>query len=96
MMKQWLIPAVVLIAVGGMGLGVGWSVNEWQDGNEAAPVQTPSVQTGPTQAELDAQLCAAALAAAGNAQASTGGGSNIIHVPQVPQEIKDAIGRYCH
>ncbi len=66
-MRQWLIPAVVLLAVGGMGLGVGWSVNEWHDGNEPAPVGTAPAETGPTQAELDAQRCEAALEAVGQA-----------------------------
>ena len=46
-MKQWLIPAVVLLAVGGVGVGVGWSVNEWWDDEgagkrEAAPSPTPN------------------------------------------------------
>jgi len=95
-LKQWLIPAIVLLAVGGMGLGVGWSVNEWKDGDEAAPVQT-----GPTQAELDAQRCEAALEAAGNVQPSGGGYSSLTrgesgtHIV-IPQEIRDAIDRYCH
>ena len=93
-MRQWLIPAVVLIAVSLTGVGVGWSINEWQDGDEATPVQA-----GPTQAELDAERCAAALAAAGNVEPSGGGtgfrggesGTSI----RIPQEIKDAIDRYC-
>lgn len=58
-MKQWLIPAIMLLAVGGMGLGVGWSINDWQDGGDSTPVPTEQpvapVQTGPTQAELDAE-----------------------------------------
>src|SRR3990172_362338 len=45
-MKNWLIPAVVLIAVGGVGLGVGWSINEWQGDDEVALVPTATAQTG--------------------------------------------------
>ncbi len=47
-MKQWLIPAVVLIAVGLTGIGVGWSINEWQEEGEppadqqARPSATPN------------------------------------------------------
>lgn len=88
-MKQWLIPAIVVLAVGGMGLGVGWSINEWQgsDGTSAP------VQTGPTQAELDAQRCAAALEAAGNVAPSQRGISSVI---AIPDEINRAVDRYCH
>ena len=99
-MRQWLIPAVVLLAVGGMGLGVGWSVNEWQDDSESTPAQATPVQTGPTQAELDAQRCAAALEAVGQAasrppnpeqsarslEADPAFGTSI---------LADAIDRYC-
>ena len=99
-MKNWLIPVVVLIAVGAMGLGVGWSVNEWRDGGEPAPATTATSETGPTQAELDAERCEAALAAAGNVQPS-GGGTGITGREQgtrihIPQEIQGAIDRYCH
>ena len=98
-MKNWLIPAVVLIAVGGMGLGVGWSINEWQ-GDDEAPAQ--SEQTGPTDAELDAQRCSAALQAYGEATGGTtaaGTAPGRIPVPgatPAANPILDAIDRYCH
>lgn len=99
-MKQWVIPAVVLLAIGGIGLGVGWSINEWQGDEETAAVTGSPTPAGPTQAELDAQRCAAALEAAGNVQPS-GGGTGIFDREQgtsidIPEEIKDAIDRYCH
>ena len=92
-MKQWLIPAVVLIAVGLTGIGVGWSVNEWQDGDGATPAET-SAQSEPSQAELDAQRCGAALEAAGNV-APSGGTSRLGPRIVIPDEIKQAIDRYC-
>ena len=57
-MRKWLVPAIVLLLVGGGGMGVGWSLNEWQDG-DGAPVPTEQpvapTQTGPTQAEIEAE-----------------------------------------
>jgi len=91
-MKNWLIPAAVLIVVGGMGLGVGWSVNEWQDGDEPGPVATPTAQTGPTQAELDAERCKAALEALGQAASKPPGERRSV----IPQELTEAVSRYCH
>ena len=91
-MKQWLIPAIVLLAVAGAGLGVGWSVNEWQDGGEPAPVATPTAQTGPTQAELDAEQCKAALEALGQAASKPPGERRSV----IPPELTEAVSRYCH
>ena len=95
-MKNWLIPAIVLLAVGGVGLGVGWSLNEWQDG-EGTPVRTEQpgapISTVPTQVELDAERCKAALQALGQAASK----------PEVqgqfsspPRELGQAVSRYCH
>ncbi|MCJ7511235.1 MAG: hypothetical protein MUP14_10190 [Dehalococcoidia bacterium] len=94
MTKRWLIPAILLLAVGGLGLGVGWSINEWQDGNEASV----PVRAGPTQAELDAQRCEAALEALGNAQPITHTDMRGTAQESIPQyaTLKDAIDRYCH
>ena len=91
-MKNWLIPAVVLIAVGTMGLGVGWSVNEWQNGDETTPVPTATVETGPSQAELDAQRCEAALEALGQAASKPPGERRSV----IPPELTEAVSRYCH
>ena len=57
-MKQWLIPAIVLVAVAGTGLGVGWSINEWRDDEgagkrEAVPTPTANpVRITATEAEV--------------------------------------------
>ncbi len=95
-MRQWLIPAIVLLAVGGMGLGVGWSINEWQDGGDSAPVATSTAGTGQTEAELDAQRCGAALQAAGNVAPQSVPQRPDIKLITIPDEIKNAISRYCH
>ena len=100
-MKQWLIPAIVLLAVGGLGVGGGWSINEWQDSDgTSAPVQT-----GPTQAERDAQrreddrLCLEAqqAAAAQKAARMRYSESRRSLVPSGPVDISvlEAIQRYC-
>ena len=42
-MKNWLIPAIALLAIGGAGIGVGWFANEWRGGGGAsAPRQQPT------------------------------------------------------
>ncbi len=97
-MKNWLIPAIVLLAIAGAGMGVGWSVNEWQDGGQSAPPteqSTPAAATGPTEAELDAQRCGAALEAAGNAQP---GPSRRVDTGELTAwgQIQQAVSRYCH
>ena len=98
-MKNWLIPAVVLIAVGAMGLGVGWSLNDWQGDDEAAPTPTATERAGPTQAEreaedvrlcLEAQQAAAAQEAAYHARHPERLGSG------VDTYVRLAIQRYCH
>jgi len=94
-MKNWLIPAIVLLAIAGAGMGVGWSVNEWQDGGQSAPVQTAPLQSGPSQAELDAQRCAAALQAAGQFSTSERG-AFIAKNAGYPEEIQHALDSYCH
>ena len=88
-MRNWLIPAIALLAINVAGIGVGWSISEWRDGDEA-PVRTEQaaapVQTGPTQAELDAQRCSAALQALGLQTLRDVGTA----------ELQDAVKRYCH
>ena len=96
-MKHWLIPAITVLVVNLAGVGTGWSVNEWLDDNGGGA--QGAAQTGPTQAEFDAQRCTAALEAAGEAaKAPPGEGlSGRFNVrPAVPQEITGAIDRYCH
>ena len=98
-MKQWLIPAIVLLAVGGMGLGVGWSVNEWWDDGEA-PAPTAPADTGPPQAELDARRCEAALEAVGQAASRPPNpeqpARSLEADPALGTSIlADAIDRYC-
>src|SRR3990170_2769091 len=94
-MRNWLIPAIVVLAVNLAGVGVGWSINEWQDSDKPPPTEqsTPPVTTGPTDAELDAQRCAAALEAVGNLDPRL-----IARYTEFPlaKEIKDASDRYCH
>ncbi len=46
-MKQWVIPAVVLLAVGGAGLGIGWSINEWSGGDGATGGHPPTPTANP-------------------------------------------------
>jgi len=100
-MKNWLMPGVVLIAVAGAGLGVGWFVNGWQDSDgTSAPVQT-----GPTQAERGAQrreddrLCLEAQQAAAAQEAAqmrySESRRRLVPSGRVDISVLEAIQRYC-
>jgi len=92
--------AVYTLALLGAAFGIAYAVFEWQD--EGPGLDTSAIErrldeleervgTEPTQAELDSERCAAALAAAGNLE-STGDsvGDDIRQA-----EIREAINRYC-
>ena len=58
-MKVWIVPTIALLLVGGAGFGIGWAVNEWQGDDGASVIEQESptpIQTGPTQAETEAEL----------------------------------------
>jgi len=90
--RNWLIPAIALLAINLAGLGVGWSLNEWKGGDQA-PVRSEqpaaAAETGPTQAELDAQRCVAATEAYGAIQAG------LIAYRGQAEVLEDLIKRYC-
>jgi hypothetical protein len=81
-----IILLVYTVALLAGSFGISFAVFEWRDGDQ------PPVQAGPTQAELDAQRCVAALEAAGNTQPTDLGLSSVIIIPE---EIQQAIDRYC-
>ena len=55
------------LALLGGAFGISYAVFDWRHDDEASVTSSAPVDTGPSQAELDAQLCAAALDAVGNA-----------------------------
>ena len=94
------------LALLGGAFGISYAVFEWRD-DEPIGIDLSAIEqkidaleqqsgAGPTQAELDAQRCVAALEAAGQALSrepiSIGG---IERAPLVPQEIQGLIDRYC-
>lgn len=96
---------VYTLALLGGAFGISYAVFEWRDDDEAFDASNiersideleGQTEAGPTQAELDAQRCEAALTAAGDAvsQGPTSG-PGFATFPQVPAEIKAAIDRYC-
>ena len=106
------------LALLGGAFGISYAVFEWRDDDEAPAFDSSGIErrisalerqisAGPTEAELDAQRCAAALEAAGvaasqpAAQPSGNIQSDVITSilggrGGVPQEIQDAIDRYCN
>jgi len=94
-MRQWLIPAIALVVVGAAGVGVGWSINEWDNGKTAESPRGQASSNARADAELDAQRCAAALEAAGQFTTSERG-AGIASRDGFPDEIQSAIDRYCN
>ena len=94
---------VYTVALLGGAFGISYAVFEWRDSDSAIESRIDGLENrtgaGPTQAELDAQKCAAALEAAGNVQPTSfrraiGGTTPATHI-SIPPEIQDAIDRYC-
>ena len=89
---------VYTLALLGGAFGISYAVFEWRHDDEAAVTSSAPVETGPSQAELDAQKCEAALKAAGESVSgdrATGNSRTITLSPRVPKIIQDTINRYC-
>ncbi len=79
---------VYTLALLGGAFGISYGVFEWRHDEEAAATIPAPVQSGPSQAELDAQRCEAALEALGVAASTE-------RFRLIPQDLEDAIDRYC-
>ncbi len=89
----------------GGAFGISYAVFEWRDDDEGLNASAleerideleRGASAGPTQVELDAQRCETALTAAGDAVSQgPAAGTDFVTFPQVPEEIKAAIDRYC-
>ncbi len=89
---------VYTLALLGGAFGISYAVFEWRD-DEPTGVDLSAIEqkidaleqqstAGPTQAELDAQRCEAALEALGVAASTE-------RFSLIPQNLDDAVDRYC-
>ena len=96
---------IYTLALLGGAFGISYAVFEWRDSdgsdNTSAIEQRideleQQIDAGPTQAELDAQRCEAALEALGNAVPAAGRTIGEFTIGGgVPLELRDAVDRYC-
>lgn len=95
---------IYTLAILGGAFGISYGVFEWRDdeGSDTSSIERRidelerESKAGPTQAELDAQKCAAALEAAGEAAKAPRELDRIyIGAPPLPQAIEEQINRHC-
>ena len=105
-MQKWLMSAIVVLIVGGIGAGIGWFANEWQDGGEGKVAEEqPATADGSGETDSDAQqresdrLCLEALQADAAAEtafyATPRGGLGDGRRYATPPDIRSRIDRYC-
>ena len=83
------------MALLGGAFGISYAVFEWRDDDATSVTDSAPVQTGPTQAELDARKCEAALGAAGDYATTDVGSAFLSRGLGYPAEIQTQIDRYC-
>lgn len=88
-MSPWItVPASVVI-IFAIAFGAGWTARG--SDTEVVTQEVQVTPVGPTQAELKAQKCAAALQALGNWQPAVQ--ERVITF--LPTQLTDAVDRYC-